>query len=169
MHVNKKQCEMFLFKTKRRLLIVIIAVTIICFSIILIIVNDKCNSETQILLEKESISSIFFVGYSESRYLTISETEEFVRRFNLFDIYKQNNPNYAVASDSVYIGIPIKYVISFNDKTEMTISSFAEGVFNLGGETKTKFGKTVCSAAGVVKNMPAYEEYDGSLFSEMRE
>ncbi|HZJ75191.1 MAG TPA: hypothetical protein VFD25_01245 [Clostridia bacterium] len=159
---------MSLLKTKRRLLFIIIAVTIIfCFSIILIIVHGKRNSETPFSLERKQIASIFFEGYSESRFLTDSETDEVVRRFNLFDVYKQNNPKYAVASDSVYGGVRIKYVISFNDKTEITIISFAKGVFNLGGETETKFQKTVCSAAGVVKNMSAYEEYNGMLFSEM--
>ncbi|HZJ77711.1 MAG TPA: hypothetical protein VFD52_02770 [Clostridia bacterium] len=157
---------MSLFKTKKPLLfITIAAAVIICFSIVLIIVHGKRNSETPLSLEREHISSIFLEGYSESRFLTESETDEVVRRFNLFDVYKQNNPKYAVSSDLIYAGVSIKYIISFNDKTEITIISFAKGVFNLGGETEIKFRKTVCSAAGVVKNMAAYEEYNGMLFS----
>lgn len=155
---------MKLFKTKKTLFFIIITVTIsICFSIILIIAYGKRHSETPVSLERSHISSIYLVGYSESHFLTDSETDEFVRRFNLFDIYRQNNPKYAVAYDSVYNGVPVKYVISFNDETEITISSFAEGVFNLGGEIENKFGKDTCSAAGVVKNMDAYEEYNGQF------
>ena len=154
---------MSLLKTKRCLLLILITVTIIiCFSIILIIV--KRNSETPFSLERNRISSIFLVGYSESRFLTDSETDEFVRRFNLFDVYRQNNPKYAIASDLFYLGVPINYIISFNDETEITIREFAEGVFNLGGEIEIKSRKIICSAAGVVKNLTAYEEYNGMLF-----
>ena len=138
---------------------------IICFSIILIIAYGKRHSETPFSLERSHISSIYLVGYSESRFLTASETDEVVRRFNLFDIYKQNNPKYVVATDLIYCGVHVKYIISFNDETEITITQFAEGVFNLGGETElTMLGNTRCSAAGVVKNMDAYEKYGGLLF-----
>ncbi len=156
---------MSLLKTKRRLFFIIIAVMIsICFSIILIIVYGKRNSETPFSLERNRVSSIFLVSHSESRFLTESETDEFVRRFNLFDVYRQNNPKYAVASDLIFIGTPVEYIISFNDETEITIRKFAEGVFNLGGEIEIKSRNTICSVAGVVKNMVAYEEYSGRLF-----
>lgn len=142
--------EIRLFKTKKSITFIIVSV-IICLSIILMIVYDKHNSETQFLLEENCISSIYLISHAQSRALTNSETKEFVRRFNLFDVYRQNNPKYAVASDSVYIGTPVRFIISFTDKSEITISTFAEGVYNLGGEIKSQYWKTVCSAAGVVK------------------
>lgn len=81
------------------------------------------------------------------------------------------------ADDIIYLGAN-KSLIAFNlfaycdnnpinkyDETEITITTFAKGVLNLGGEIETKFGNARCSAAGVVKNIVAYEEYNGMMFS----
>ena len=151
-------------KTKKSArIIIIIAAVALCLTAASIAIYSVRSSETPLSLERSRISKIHFDGYSESRNLTETETDEFVRRFNLFDVYRQNRKSFAVPSDSVLLTVPVTYTVSFDDGTKLTIASFAEGVYNLGGETKTVNGKTVCSAAGVVKNTDAYEEYNGML------
>lgn len=142
---------------------IILAAAVVCLSAVLI-AHCIRKSETPVILERGHISSILCESDSKSNRLTDSETDEFVRRFNLFNIYRQNNKNYSVSSDAVLIGTPVTYTVSFDDNTEMKIVSFADGVYNLGGETVSRLGKTTCSAAGVVKNTDAYEEYRGMLF-----
>lgn len=135
----------------------------LCLAAASIAVYSAINRESPLSLEKSRISEIYFEGNSQSRLLTAAETDEFVRRFNLFDVREQSRKNFAVSSDLVLTGTPVTYTVSFDDGTKLEVSSFAEGVYNLGGETKDLLGKTFCTAAGVVKNTDAYEEYQGML------
>lgn len=150
-------------KTKKSARIVIIAAVLLCLAAALTAVWCFSGGEEPLSLERSRISGIYFDSYSQSRNLTEAETDEFVRRFNLFDVRRQNKKCFFVPSDSVLIGTPVTYTVSFDDGTKLTVSSFAEGTYNLGGETKDWFGKTFCSAAGVVKNTGVYEKYQGML------
>lgn len=150
-------------KTKKTSRIIIISVVVLCLAAASIAVYSAVNRELPISLEKSRISEVRLESNLESRLLTASETEEFVRRFNLFDVRRQNRKSFAVSSDLVLTGTPVTYTVSFDDGTKLEVSSFADGVYNLGGETKDLLGKTFCTAAGVVKNADAYEEYQGML------
>lgn len=159
----RRYCMKKLKTKKSARIVIIIAAAVLCLAAVSIAVCCGSGGETPLSLERSSVSKIHFEGDSQSRNLTETEVDEFVRRFNLFDVNRQNKKCFSVQSDLVLLGVPATYTVSFNDGTKLTVASFAEGVYNLGGEIKERFGKTVCSAAGVVKNTDAYKEHNGML------